>query len=80
MKNWKARLAKEWLIFLPLVLLTMIFFAWIDVEGYIKEMPFATRRTSDSVLVWIATLFPYLIVQIVRSIVWSVKTVRHPPE
>jgi hypothetical protein len=64
----RMRIAKEWLIFVVSFLpgtLFVIFASFVD--GRIPPL-------------WALTLIPfgpYVIVQLVRSIVWSVRTLRH---
>ena len=64
----KKRLAKEWLIFVVLSLPGMFF------------VIFASFMNGEVAPGWAWGLFsfgPYCVVLLVRSIVWSVRTLRH---
>jgi len=71
-KSWNARLAKEWLIFLPLFLVTAVVLTLSFGEKYLEALFF--DRVSDAVLAWLVTLAPYLLVQLIRSIIWAIRT------
>jgi len=71
-KSWKARLAKEWLIFLPLFLVTAVVLTLSFGEDYFEALFF--DRVSDAVVAWLVTLAPYLLVQLIRSIIWAIRT------
>jgi len=73
-KSWKARLAKEWLIFLPLFLVTAVVLTLSFGEDYFEALFF--DRVSDSVVAWLVTLAPYLLVQLIRSIIWAIRMLR----
>jgi hypothetical protein len=75
-KQGKVRLKKEWLIFLPLFVLSAV--AWTLSgfgEEYIEAL-FFRNRISEAILAWLLTLAPYLLVQLIRSIVWAIQTLR----
>ena len=78
MSNWKHLLAREWLYLCGIVLFTFIvwsvFFTVFVDEGvrYFGEL----AGGMEVWFAWFLTLAPYLLVQLVRSLVWASKTLK----
>jgi len=85
MKN--KRIALEWLFFLgaflfgmttiPLLLLPFLFtvLEWgnFSVGAFYHPLLSLSR---ESVITWAVVLGPYLLIQLIRSIIWSIKTLK----
>jgi branched-subunit amino acid ABC-type transport system permease component len=63
----KRKLAKEWLIFVCCFVPSVIFLTYVTRK---EEHPFLELL--------LVILFPYILVQFIRSIVWSIKTWKAP--
>jgi len=79
-KSWQARLAKEWLIFLPLFILSAVAWTFSGFGDEYIEALFFRNRVSEAILAWLLTLAPYLLVQLIRSIIWAIQTLRSASE
>ncbi len=78
-QTWKDQLTKEWIYLCDIILFTFIvwsvFFAIFEpggVESYFRELSGGREARSA----WLITLAPYLLVQFVRSLLWSRKTLK----
>ena len=76
---WKDRLAEEWLYLGGIVLFTLIvwsvFFVIFEPEGLGSYFR-ALGGGREAQRAWLMTLAPYLLVQFIRSLIWSRKTLR----
>jgi hypothetical protein len=79
----KKRIAKEWLLFLGcfffgLLALPFLLFLFIARGGIkLSEFYSALVDKRDALTSWLVVIFPYLLVQLVRSAVWAWKTARN---
>jgi len=86
MKFNKKRFAKEWLIFIGAIVFSFLLPLFVVIViGVIKWkfLPFwelygiIFKAISDGdYTVYIAILLPYIIIQFIRSIIWSVKVIK----
>jgi len=79
MVAWKYRLAREWIYLCGIVLGTLlawsVFFTVFVDEG--AGMYFVELAGGREVwFAWFLTLAPYLLVQVVRSLMWSWETLK----
>jgi len=78
-QTWKDQLAKEWLYLCGIVLFTLIvwsvFFA-IREPGGVERYFVDLTGGREAGLAWILTLAPYLLVQFIRWLLWSRKTLK----
>jgi hypothetical protein len=85
----KKRVAKEWLYFLGcllfglLVLPLLMFvlfgtFAHKSITEFFSEFFSALTGGRDALITWLFVLAPYLLFQLVRSVIWAYKTTRNP--
>ena len=80
----KKRLAKEWLFFVValgfgLSILPIILIFALDPNPKMANLGEFYRLLFsgvESVLVWLFALSPYIVIQLVRSIIWAIKTIR----
>ncbi len=79
-QTWKDQLAKEWLYLCGIVLFTLIvwsvFFA-IREPGGVERYFVDLTGGREAGLAWLLTLAPYLLVQFIRSLMWSRKTLKN---
>jgi len=78
----KRRLAIEWLLFLssiligavivPLLLLPLVIRSPNPSYHYSAGDFYAALVSKDAPIAWIIVLSPYLLIQIVRSVIWAV--------
>jgi len=83
------RLAKEWLLLIGGVFFGLLIF-WpmlliilasnqqsvLDRLKKVFGVLLGDEGSSNGIAVWLITLAPYLVVQLLRSIVWAIRTVR----
>ncbi len=78
-QTWKYRLAEEWIYLCGVVLLTLIvwsvFFA-IREPGGVERYFVDLTGGREARLAWFLTLAPYLLVQFIRWLLWSRKTLK----
>ncbi|PXA02854.1 hypothetical protein DDZ13_14970 [Coraliomargarita sinensis] len=83
MKN--KRIASEWLFFvgaflfgilaLPILILPFLF-SVLEWGNYLPIIFYKSLFSHDWMIAWGITLGPYILVQFIRSIVWSVKILK----
>ena len=75
----KRKLAKKLLIFVCCFIPSVIFFAYWGRQlkpAFLDALLFERAAREYSFLAWITVLFPYLLVQLIRSIVRAIKRLR----
>ncbi len=86
----KRIIAREWIIFIPSLILgfliALITFDALVSKWYQYSPPSALTELLGHLFgrdfdlsAWMFVLAPYLILQIVRSIIWSIKTLKSKP-
>ena len=81
------RLATEWLLFVGsiffgiLVGFPAVFFIFGGegfFEAYMRFLKdlLGVGESQDTMVSWLFTLLPYLLLQFIRSVLWAIKTVR----
>jgi hypothetical protein len=86
MKFNKKRFAKEWLIFLGTIVFALLLPLLIAIIGAIIKgkfpplgkfyVEFFDAMFDGDYTTFIALLLPYALVQFVRSIIWSIRTIK----
>lgn len=75
----KRRIAREWLIFLACFIPSFIIILYLFAFNFqeLVEALFSAKRLRDGAWIgWLIIMGPYLILLFVRSIIWSVNTLR----
>ena len=78
-QTWKDQLAKEWVYLCGIVLFTLIVwsvFFTIREPGGVERYFMDLTGGREAGLAWLITLAPYLLVQFIRSLMWSRKTLK----
>lgn len=85
----KERLAKEWLIFIccfiPMIIASPLLLSFSGgtfsggafIEHFLnllEELIFIKKR--DNLGAWLLVLFPYIIIQLIRSFMWAVRAIK----
>ncbi len=76
-------LAREWLYFLALLFVGLVPWPLLaratigaNLPGFYMALLGEAEKVSTVINCWLIVLFPYAIVQLIRSIGWAVKQVR----
>ena len=84
MAEFKKIVAREWLYFFGsfifgLLILPVIFSLFGD-DNYLNDFYGSLFDENDWIYVLIFSLIPYIILQIIRSLIWSIKTLKKRSE
>ena len=85
----KEKLAKEWLIFICCFIFMIIASPLLlsfsegtfSLEAFIKHLfnlleELFFIKIRDNIGAWLLVLFPYIIIQLIRSIMWAVRAIK----
>ena len=85
----KTVVAKEWLYFLGCLLFGLVVFPFLlfivfgllnptDITVFYSRFYSGLLGGHDALITWVVVFIPYLLFQVVRSVIWAWKTTRRP--